>query len=83
MPSENGHGLKPERVGLYMRVSSEEQKTKDTIETQDGFLREYCKLYRHEIAKIYKDEAISGTVPIGQRGVSCWRTLRPGSSMWC
>jgi site-specific DNA recombinase len=67
MPSENGHGLKPERVGLYMRVSSEEQKTKETIETQDGFLEEYCKLYRHEIAKVYKDEAVSGTVPMGER----------------
>src|SRR5215204_521525 len=67
MPSENGDGRKPKRVGLYMRVSSEEQKTKETIETQDGFLREYCKLYRHEIAKIYKDEAISGTVPMGER----------------
>src|SRR3712207_4234854 len=67
MPSENGYGLKPERVGLYMRVSSEEQKTKETIETQDGFLEEYCRLYRHEIAKIYKDEAVSGTVPMGER----------------
>jgi len=34
MPSENGDGRKPERVGLYMRVSSEEQKTKETIETR-------------------------------------------------
>ncbi len=67
MPSENGHRLKLERVGIYMRVSSEEQKTKETIETQDGFLEEYCKLYRHEIAKVYKDEAVSGTVPMGER----------------
>ena len=67
MPSENGRGLKPERVGLYMRVSSEEQKTKETIETQDSFLEEYCKLYRHEIVKVYKDEAVSGTVPMDER----------------
>jgi site-specific DNA recombinase len=67
MPSENGHGLKPERVGLYMRVSSEEQKTKETIETQDGFLEEYCKLYRRKIVKVYKDEAVSGTVPMDER----------------
>ena len=52
MPSANGHGAEPERVGLYMRVSSEEQKTKDTIETQDGFLEEYCKLYGRKIAKV-------------------------------
>jgi len=50
-----------------MRVSSEEQKTKETIETQDGFLEQYCKLYRHEIVKVYKDEAVSGTVPMDER----------------
>jgi site-specific DNA recombinase len=67
MPSTNGHGSKPERVGLYMRVSSEEQKTKDTIETQDGFLEEYCKLYGRKIAKVYKDAAVSGIVPLHER----------------
>jgi hypothetical protein len=69
MPDTNGHGSKvgAERIVLYMRVSSEEQKTKETIETQDGFLDEYCKLYGHEIARVYKDEAISGTVPMGER----------------
>jgi len=56
-----------ERVALYLRVSSEEQKTKETIATQDAFLDEYCKLYHHEIAGIYKDAAISGTVPLAER----------------
>src|SRR5215212_767797 len=69
MPSTNGHGAKPERVALYLRVSSEEQKTKETIETQDDFLEEYCKLYGHEIARAYKDEAVSGTVPMYERPV--------------
>ena len=45
MPSPNGQGRQSERIGLYMRVSSEEQKTKESIETLDGFLVEYCKLY--------------------------------------
>jgi len=67
MPSTNGNGSKPERVALYLRVSSEEQKTKETIETQDDFLEEYCKLYRHDVAKVYKDAAISGTVPLHER----------------
>ncbi len=31
MPSTNGHGSKPERIGLYMRVSSEEQREAGTI----------------------------------------------------
>jgi site-specific DNA recombinase len=69
MPSTNGHGPKSEaeRVALYLRVSSEEQKTKETIETQDDFLKEYCKLYRHRVANIYKDAAVSGTVPLHER----------------
>ena len=69
MPTTNGHGPSgtTERIGLYLRVSSEEQKTKETTETQDDFLEEYCKLYRREIAGVYKDEAVSGTVPMHER----------------
>src|SRR3712207_817663 len=67
MSTTNVHGSEPERVALYLRVSSEEQRTKETIETQDDFLEEYCKLYRHEIAEVYKDAAVSGTVPMGER----------------
>ena len=67
MPSTNGHGPMPERVALSMRVSSEEQKEKESIATQDGFLEEYCKLYDLEVTSIYKDEAISGTVPMHER----------------
>lgn len=72
MPSTNGRGAgnsadAAERVALYMRVSSEEQREKESIETQDGFLEEYCKLYGHQVVGIYKDEAISGTVPMRER----------------
>jgi site-specific DNA recombinase len=67
MPSRNGHGAKPERVALYMRVSREVQKEKESIATQDGFLEEYCKLYGHEVVGVYKDEAVSGTVPMHER----------------
>jgi site-specific DNA recombinase len=69
MPSTNGHGpnSEAERVALYLRVSSEEQKMKETIATQDDFLEEYCKLYRHRVAKVYKDAAVSGTVARNER----------------
>jgi site-specific DNA recombinase len=71
MPSTNGHGrgdsAGPERVALYMRVSSEEQKTKESIGTQDDFLKSYCALYGLEAAAVYKDEAVSGTVPMRER----------------
>jgi site-specific DNA recombinase len=67
MPSTNGHDSRPERVALYLRVSSEEQKKKESIATQDAFLEEYCKLYGLEVAGIYRDEAVSGTVPMRER----------------
>src|SRR5215218_9251756 len=67
MSSINGYDAKSERVAVYMRVSSEEQKEKESIATQDGFLEEYCKLYGHEVVGVYKDEAVSGTVPMRER----------------
>jgi hypothetical protein len=41
MPSTNGHGSEPERVALYLRVSSEEQRDRKTINIQRGFLEQY------------------------------------------
>jgi site-specific DNA recombinase len=55
------------KLAIYERVSSEEQKTKETIVTQDEFLGEFVALYGLEVVKVYKDEAISGTVPLGER----------------
>ncbi len=43
MHTTNGHGSKPERVALYLRVSSEEQRERETIEIQREFLEQYCK----------------------------------------
>jgi DNA invertase Pin-like site-specific DNA recombinase len=37
MPSTNGHGSKPEQIALYLRVSSEEQRERETIEIQREF----------------------------------------------
>jgi len=67
MPSANGHGPKPERIALYLRVSSEEQVERESIGTQEEFLADYCKLYGLDVAGIYKDEAVSGTVPLLER----------------
>jgi site-specific DNA recombinase len=67
MPSTNGHGPKPERIALYLRVSSEEQVERESIGTQEEFLADYCKLYGLDVAGIYKDEAVSGTVPLLER----------------
>jgi site-specific DNA recombinase len=67
MPSTNGHGSKPERVALYLRVSSEEQRDRETIEIQDRFLDEYCRLYELKVAEVYADDGVSGTIPLHER----------------
>src|SRR5215213_11087388 len=68
MPSTHGHGSEAsERVALYMRVSSEEQRDRETIEIQREFLEQYCRLYGLEIAEIYADDGVSGTVPLHER----------------
>jgi site-specific DNA recombinase len=67
MPSTNGHGSEPERVALYLRVSSEEQRDRETIEIQREFLEQYCRLYGLEAAGFYEDDGVSGTVPLHER----------------
>jgi site-specific DNA recombinase len=67
MPSTNGHGSKPERVALYLHVSSEEQRDRETIEIQREFLEPYCELYGFEVVKTYADDGISGTIPLHER----------------
>jgi site-specific DNA recombinase len=69
MPSTNGHGPKSEaeRVALYLRVSSEEQVERESIVTQDDFLKDYCKLYGLKVAGVYRDDGVSGTVPMHER----------------
>jgi site-specific DNA recombinase len=67
MPSTNGHGSKPERVALYMRVSSEEQRERETIGLQREFLSQVCGLYDLEVTETYADDGISGTVPLHER----------------
>jgi site-specific DNA recombinase len=67
MPTANGHGAKPERVALYLRVSSEEQRERQSIETQREFLEQYRQLYELEVAEIYEDDGVSGTIPLHER----------------
>jgi site-specific DNA recombinase len=67
MPSTNGHNGGAGKVALYMRVSGEEQARRESIGTQEAFLTDYCKLYGLEVSALYKDVAISGTVPVYER----------------
>ena len=69
MPYTNGHRSSgaTERIALYLRVSSEEQRNRETIEIQREFLEQYCLLYELEVAGIYEDGGISGTIPLHER----------------
>jgi site-specific DNA recombinase len=69
MPSTNGHGPQSgaEKVALCLRVSSEEQRDRETIEIQREFLEQYCALYGLYVAGMYADDGVSGTVPLHER----------------
>jgi site-specific DNA recombinase len=67
MPSPDRHEDGAERIALLLRVSSEEQRERETIEIQREFLQEYCRLYSLEVAKIYADDGVSGTIPLHER----------------
>jgi site-specific DNA recombinase len=65
MPSTDA--AQSESVALYLRVSAEEQRDRETIEIQREFLAQYCELYGLEVAGTYADDGISGTVPLHER----------------
>src|SRR5215203_7411827 len=67
MAEKDGNFGSPERVALCLRVSSEEQRDRETIEIQREFLQEYCRLYGLEVAQIYADDGVSGTIPLHER----------------
>ena len=69
MPSTNGHGPSEatEHTALYLRVSSEEQRERETIEIQREFLEQYRELYQLEVAGVYLDDGVSGTVALHER----------------
>jgi site-specific DNA recombinase len=66
-PSPTRPALTHPRVFLYMRVSTEDQADRGTIEAQRDFLRQYTALYQLPIAGEYADDGISGTLPLGER----------------
>lgn len=55
------------RVAVYARVSSEDQAERGTIENQIEFATKYCDLHQLEIVEWYKDDGVTGTIPLEQR----------------
>src|SRR5918993_1483917 len=69
MSSTNGHGPESDggKVALYLRVSSDEQRERESIKTQREFFEQYCKLYGLEVTETYADDGVSGTIPLYER----------------
>jgi len=54
-------------AAVYMRVSTEEQRERQSIATQRDFAERFCALHEIPIVDVYADDGISGTVPIEGR----------------
>jgi site-specific DNA recombinase len=54
-------------VALYLRVSTEEQRERQSIATQREFGTKYCDLHNLSIYQIYADDGVSGTVALELR----------------
>jgi len=50
-----------------MRVSSEDQADRGTIDAQRDFLRQFASLYQLPVTDEYADDGVTGTLPLGER----------------
>jgi len=56
-----------EEADVYVRVSSDDQQERETIENQIEFATKYCDLHKIRIREWYKDDGITGTIPLEDR----------------
>lgn len=54
-------------VAIYCRVSTEEQRERQSILTQREFGERYTDLHKLVVCRVYADDGVSGTVPLEQR----------------
>ncbi len=54
-------------VAIYLRVSTDEQRERQSILTQREFGEGYCTLNSLTVHRIYSDDGVSGTVPLERR----------------
>lgn len=54
-------------VVVYCRVSSEDQQERETIENQIEFATKFCDLHSYKINGWYKDDGVTGTIPLDSR----------------
>jgi site-specific DNA recombinase len=55
------------KAAMYLRVSTEEQKEKQTIASQHSYGERYFALHNIPVYRWYTDDGISGIIPFGQR----------------
>jgi hypothetical protein len=67
-------------VALYLRVSSEEQRERQSIDTQREFGAKYTDLHELRVHQVYADDGISGTVPIENRPRGSASSMLPGAA---
>ncbi len=56
-----------EKVGIYCRVSTQEQRKSKSIKNQIEFAKDYCELHDYEVVEWYKDDGVSGTIDFKER----------------
>src|SRR5579872_5283849 len=54
-------------IAVYLRVSTEEQRERQSIATQREFGVRYCEFNALTVYRVYADDGVSGTVPIENR----------------
>src|ERR1700678_2248054 len=54
-------------VAVYARVSTEEQRERQSIETQYEFGDRFCALHQLPVFRIYSDNGVTGTIPLDKR----------------
>src|SRR5579862_4384321 len=54
-------------VGIYVRVSTEEQRERQSIVAQREFAAKFCDLHSLPVYETYADDGVSGTIPVGKR----------------
>ena len=55
------------KAAIYLRVSTEEQRERQSIATQRDFAERYCALHEIPVAGWYADDGVTGTLPLEQR----------------
>lgn len=78
-------GNMPTSAVAYCRVSSAQQEERETIQNQIDFAQNYCKLNNIDLQHIYKDDGVTGTLPLNERpaGQELLRDAKEGKFKLC